>query len=105
MITITENFICLYLHQIIKSLCDVSSAHSSKKIFISQIKEVLSGHQTEIFINLKNGANLASKKNHFKKKILDITEQKCFSIAFKNHSLPIDLVAEDIETAKKWVRK
>ena len=74
--------------------------------FISQIKEVPYGHHTEILVNLKNnGGHLATKKNHFKTKILDIHEKKCFSIIYKNHSLPIDLVAEDVETANKWVRK
>ena len=93
-------------NKVIEVLCNFSSADSSKKVFISQIKEVPYGHHTEIFINLKNnGGHLAAKKNPLKTKILDIHEKKCFSIIYKNHSLPIDLVAEDIESADKWVRK
>jgi hypothetical protein len=54
---------------------------------------------------VKNGGNLSIKKSTFRRKDLDITEQKCFSINFHNDSLPLDLVAEDVETANKWVRK
>ena len=89
---------------IIFNLCDFTSANSSQKILISTIKEVLSGHKTDTFEKAKNGQNFPVKKNPFKSKVLDISEQKCFSITFNDARLPLDLVAKDVETANKWVR-
>ena len=54
-------------------------------------------------LGLRNGEKLASKKNRFKTKDVEITEDSCFSIIFKSHSKPIDLVAEDADSANKWV--
>ena len=74
-----------------------------KRIFISQIKEVLNGQQTEVLIALKSGEKLASKKNRFKSKNVEITDGISFSIIFKNHSNPLDLLADDADTVNKWV--
>ena len=54
-------------------------------------------------IDLKTGEKLASKKNRFKTKNVEIEEGVCFSIIFKNHSTPLDLLAEDTDTVSKWV--
>lgn len=54
-------------------------------------------------IELKTGEKLASKKNRFKTKNVEIEEGVCFSIIFKNHSTPLDLLAEDTDTVSKWV--
>ena len=64
---------------------------------------MLQGQQTELFIDLKTGEKLASKKNRFKAKNFEVTESCCFSIIFKNHSIPLDLLANDTDTANKWV--
>ena len=74
-----------------------------KRIFISQIKEVLNGQQTEVLIALKSGEKLASKKNRFKSKNVEITDGISFSIIFKDHSNPLDLLADDADTVNKWV--
>ena len=74
-----------------------------KRIFISQIKEVLNGQQTEVLIALKSGEKLASKKNRFKSKNVEITDGISFSIIFKDYSNPLDLLADDADTVDKWV--
>ena len=88
---------------LIKYLCYYHLGDPSKRIFISQIKEVLNGQQTEILIALKSGEKLASKKNRFKSKNVEITEGISFSIIFKDHSDPLDLLAYDPDTVNKWV--
>ena len=89
----------------------------SKRIAVSTVKSVLEGHQTNTFKELiprkvRNNKNanevemtvkIAAKKNRLHKKELDAAEDKCFSITFKDHSPPLDLLAEDISTRNMWV--
>ena len=72
---------------------------------MDDISEVRAGHGTDVF----NKVTKDKKPNeliHFdigSGKKLDLTRHHCFSIIFKGHTRPLDLVSEDITHWKYWV--
>ena len=74
-------------------------------ISLDDMCEIRVGHGTDTF----NGVTKNTRKDGLANvdvgsgKKLNITRQHCFSIIFKGNTRPLDLVSDDVATAKLWV--
>ena len=74
-------------------------------IALDDISEIRLGHGTDTFNNVtkKIGKDSLTNVDVGSGKKLDISRQHCFSICFKGHTRPLDLVADDINNVGLWV--
>ena len=74
-------------------------------IALDDISEIRLGHGTDTFNNVtkKIGKDSWTNVDVGSGKKLDISRQHCFSICFKGHTRPLDLVADDVTNVGLWV--
>ena len=72
---------------------------------MDDISEIRVGHGTDAFNNFTKsvGKDGLTNVEVGSGKKLDLTRGYCFSIIFKGHTRPLDLVADDFEIARLWV--